>query len=666
MRSARVRKVCAFACKTAALMVLASFATAPSGHAAAPALSNEQLAEAFGALPSFWEPSLSPDGSRAVMVAQPRGLDLPVAMVHDFRTGKAKMVLASRKDKYDLRGCLWANDDRLICRFYGIGRIQGTRYGNSRVVAVNADGSDMRVLMQARMRRKLVGTGTLGQYQGEIIDRLPDEPDWVLIREPDKRGTGLSRMNIHTGKLDRVERTGTHIFHWITDADAEPRVRLKVRNDVRTWQHRAPGAVRWKEIWQERPGDDHDDFSPIGFGDDRDLLYAVRRIDGRMALVREDQVGDRDREVMFAHDEIDVGSISRLGPHRRLVGAEYVIDRPHVEYFDPAVERVVRAVGAALPGRVITVTDESWDRKIYLIFADSDVDPGTYYRLDVAQRKLDRVQSYRPALSDIEMSPMKPIRYRAADGTEIPGYVTRPVQAAEGPLPTIVLPHGGPQSRDTWGFDYLTQFLVAKGFVVFQTNYRGSFGYGEDWIGDGAYKEWRRVVSDIDDGLTHLIEAGVTDPDRVCAVGWSFGGYASLLSVIEHPARYRCVVDIAGVSDPGELIDQYHHNDYVEEFVGTSAEVLKHGSPLKRAKEFTVPVLIFHPEEDLNVYVEHGRKLAKALKKAGKTVEYIEYEDDEHSIWRHASRIDMLTRIGAFLDEHLAEKPASAGDTASR
>jgi dipeptidyl aminopeptidase/acylaminoacyl peptidase len=351
------------------------------------------------------------------------------------------------------------------------------------------------------------------------------------------------------------------------------------------------------------------------------------------------------------------------------VAAKWVTDRPHVTYFDPSLERVHAAVSKALAGKAIVIADESWDRNVYLVFAYSDVDPGAWYRLDLKARQLDLIESYRPALRGMELSAMDSISHEAADGARVPGYVTRPIGAPEGPAPTIVMPHGGPESRDVWGFDWLAQYLAASGYVVLQTNFRGSFGYGDDWLGDGGFQSWRRVVSDIDAGLQHLIDEGITDPKRVCAMGWSFGGYASLMSVIEHPERYRCVVDIAGVADPGMLIDQYDdflNEDFVEAFISRSDDVLYAGSAIKRAKEIAVPVLIFHGDEDLNVDVDQGRKLAKALRKADKPVDYVEYEDDEHGLWRHASRIDMLKRIGRFLDANLdgpsrAEGAAEAG-----
>ncbi len=637
-----------------------------AGDSAPRRLTPEELAVAFGQLPALRDPRLSPDGQRAVMIVQHPKFDLPIAVVHDFSAQTSRMVVASKKDEWDLTECMWANEERILCRFRGVDAVLGTSFATTRLVAVDADGSDLRVLMQSRLHSKaerdakLGGVPMLAQFQDRIVDLLPDDRKRVLIEEPEGQGSGLSRLDIYSGKLSRVIRPRSDVQDWMTDGNGVPRVRLRWTPDERVWQHRAPGEARWETVTRDEPDRASQGYLPVGFGDDPALLLGFKSIDGRIALIANDVVGDAGTTVVFAHDEVDLGSVIQMGPHGRVVGAKWYVDGPHVTYFDPAFERVHEAVSKALPGKTIVIEDESWDRRFYIILAQSDVDPGSWYRLDVKNRNLDFIEDDRPVLRRVELARMEKIEHVAGDGTKIPGYVTKPVGQGNGPHPTIVLPHGGPFSRDVWGFDWLAQYLAARGFVVIQSNYRGSAGYGRDWAGSGAFEGWRLALADIDSGLQYLIENGVTDPDRVCAVGWSFGGFAALLSALEYPDRYRCVVEIAGVTDPGDVINEaknFLSADWIEEQVSRSKDLLRQGSPRKRAKEFSVPVMIFHPEEDQNVDVRQGRRLHKALKKAGKHVEYIEYEDDEHGIESHESRIDMLTRIGRFLDEHLAAPP---------
>ena len=291
-----------------------------------------------------------------------------------------------------------------------------------------------------------------------------------------------------------------------------------------------------------------------------------------------------------------------------------------------------------------------------MIYVYSDRDPGSYYLFDVAARQLKKLFPPYPALDEQKLAGVKPIQYKVQDGTEIPGYLTLPPNAEGKNLPLVVLPHGGPSSRDSWGFDFLPQFIAAKGYAVLQMNYRGSGGYGEDWEGEGGFRAWRQVMADIKDGVDSLVADGIADPNRICIVGGSYGGYAALMSGIEQPARYKCIASIAGVSDPLTMIRDYRHyisGKAVREFVGTEEAVIEQGSPMRRAGELKAPVLLFHGDKDLNVYITHSEKMEKALKNAGRAVEFIRYKGVEHQIYRNKYRIDLLSRLGAFLDGHI-------------
>jgi dipeptidyl aminopeptidase/acylaminoacyl peptidase len=273
-----------------------------------------------------------------------------------------------------------------------------------------------------------------------------------------------------------------------------------------------------------------------------------------------------------------------------------------------------------------------------------------------------KIASQHPQLDGSSLAAMNPIRYAARDEESVPAYLTLPGVEATSPLPAVIVPHGGPHSRDYWGYDWITQFLAARGYVVLQSNFRGSAGYGDTWSGAGGFRDWRLAINDISDGARHLVAEGLVDPDRICILGWSYGGYAALLSAVEEPALYRCVVSIAGVSDLPTLIDDsrdYLGGKAAREFIGKDRENLRLGSPARRAGEFRAPVLLFHGEEDINVRIRHSEKMAKALRKKKKSVEFIEYPEVEHGIRRSDYRIDMLSRIGAFLDANSTpRKPA--------
>lgn len=288
-----------------------------------------------------------------------------------------------------------------------------------------------------------------------------------------------------------------------------------------------------------------------------------------------------------------------------------------------------------------------------LIFAGSDTNPGSYYVLDRMTREMSPLFDVRPALSKRTLSAVKPVTYKAADGTSIPAYVTIPAGTTGKNLPAIVLPHGGPSSRDEWGFDWLSQFLVARGYAVIQPNYRGSAGYGDEFQGANGFKDWRKAISDVNDAARYLVEQGIADRNRLSIVGWSYGGYAALQAAASDPSLYKSVTAIAPVTDLGLLkrqADDYTNSELVREFVGSGQHV-RDGSPLKNAAAISAPVLLVHGDLDLNVGVAHSAKMASELKGLGKPVEFLRYKQLDHQLDDSDARIEMLTHMGALLEK---------------
>jgi dipeptidyl aminopeptidase/acylaminoacyl peptidase len=622
-------------------------------------LAPDPLAHAFGTMAAMQGPRLSPDGSKLSFLMM-HTTDIPILIVRNLETGAAQVALASEKDRAELAWCDWANDERLLCGFDGIAREFGEVVPVTRLVAVDEDGSDRRVLLQKKLREEYT------QFQDRIVDWLPDDPEHVLVQVPGKNGSGVSQIDIYTGKTKKVDRNKQNIRSWMSDGRGKPRLRMRFTDREIGSQYRVSGEREWHDLYKSKL-ENFDDYSPIGFGANPNSLFVIKPLEGRLALFEIDLANELAERLVFSHPSVDVGGAEFLGKFRRMVAVGYSTDMPHLHFFDPAVEQITERIAKAIPGKAIGVVGESWDRRYYLILASSDRDSGTFYRFDTEKNHLLRIGARNPKLDGYALAPMQPIQYTADDGTSIPGYLTLPLAAAKGPVPAVILPHGGPESRDYWGFDWIVQYLAAKGYAVLQTNYRGSGGFGDAWSGDGGFQRWRIAMSDIADGADHLVEANIANPTRLCIVGWSYGGYAALMSGIVEPDRYRCIVSIAGVTDPGILIKKSRRflgSRAVKAFISTDDEVLEAGSPLERSREIKAPVLLFHGDEDINVTVDHSRKLAKALKRKKQPVRYIEYEEVEHGIRRNAYRIDMLTRIGAFLDEHTraTKSPGSTAD----
>jgi len=290
-----------------------------------------------------------------------------------------------------------------------------------------------------------------------------------------------------------------------------------------------------------------------------------------------------------------------------------------------------------------------------LMLAYSDSDPGSFYLFDKTTKHLDELAPVRVPLISRQLATVQSISYPAADGVSIPAYLTLPPGSTGKDLPAIVLPHGGPEARDEGTFDWLAQFLAARGYAVIQPNFRGSGGYGDAWLAKNGYQGWRTSIGDITAAAKYLVSKGIADPNRLAIVGWSYGGYAALLSAAEQPALYKAVVAIAPVTDLNLLKSE--SNDFtdsaiVKNFVGSGPDTIQ-GSPLRRAAEIKAPVLLFHGDLDGTVNVAHSDKMVAALKSAGDQAELVRFHGLDHQLDDTDARTQMLTRIGTFLDSSI-------------
>lgn len=630
-------------------------------------MDGDAAAALFGRSPSISRMRLSPDGKK-VSFLRAHAEGFPVAMVIDLETGKPKLVLSSdMKKNMFLQRCRWANNERLLCGYYGVTPHRGRSIARTRLVAVDRDGKNAVVLAQRQQR------DNFATHQDAIVDLLPDEPNFIWIEFDEGRERGVSRVDIVKNRLKTVEPARVLVSGFRSDGRGEVRFRLNWNRSWIDYQYRLAGDSKWRLLYRDKSDDLTDIYWPVAFGEEPNELYLWDRVDGRRALVveklTEDADAPRERRVVFSHPQVDLDSVLRIGKTERVVGVRYSTDRSYLEYFDPAIRAIHDRVAEELGDGEIEIVDESWDRRFYLILASSDQEPGTYYRFDSQADELARITDTHTHLEDETLSPMVPIEFPSRDGVKIRGYLTRPAGREGQALPLIVLPHGGPTQRDRWGYDWLVQYFANQGFGVLQVNYRGSGGFGETWIGRGAFRDWRRVTQDIEDGVKSLEKAGVVDSSRICAVGWSFGGYAALMSALEHPDRYRCVVSIAAVTHPHRLYTNTSASSparrYARSLVPRESDEIKASSALLRAAEMPVPVLLFHGERDLNAQVSHTRDLAKALEQKGKPVEFTEFEEADHYIERDFQRIEMLQRISDFLDEHLAPKAKTEARTES-
>jgi dipeptidyl aminopeptidase/acylaminoacyl peptidase len=648
---------------TLASAMLAATDTPPSDDAAK-----------FGARAGVENISLSPDGTKVAVIAPAAGQG-SIGYVIDIATATAKQafVFASGNPER-LKDCNWVSMKRLVCNVYLIEEVYGSTYGMTRTIAVDEDGKNLKVLST----QQNFYSHAFALYGGSVIDWLPDEDGKVLmIRNyiPDTRlgsrlgsykdGLAVDQIDTNSLATRQVEPADDHARAYISDGRGNVRIKGVIdradptsqTNGITTYYYRVKASRDWKRLGTF-DGATNTGFDPVAVDPDRDIVYGFKKKDGRFALYSIALDGSAKEQEVFARPDVDVDGLERIGRRKRVVGASYATDYRQAEFFDPAIRKLTDSLHKALAGGPsVSVVDSSVDEGKLLIHASSDADPGVYYVLDRATREMKTFLVSRPQLEGLKLAAVKPVQYPAADGTMIPGYITYPPgkEGAKG-LPAIVLPHGGPSSRDEWGFDWLSQFFAARGFVVLQPQFRGSSGYGDDWLRDQGFRSWRVAIGDVLDAGRWLVKQGIADPARLGVVGWSYGGYAALQSATMDPALFKAVVAIAPVTDLG-LLRQDHLGSQTyrlaSDFIGTGPEA-RAGSPAQNADKIKVPVLLFHGELDRNVNVQQSRVMASRLKSVGGQADLVTWPKLDHGLDDSQARTEMLRKTDAFL--HAAMK----------
>jgi dipeptidyl aminopeptidase/acylaminoacyl peptidase len=413
--------------------------------------------------------------------------------------------------------------------------------------------------------------------------------------------------------------------------------------------YRSPGSHDWQALTEAK----YDEFDALAVDAESNQLFALKKKDGRYALYGIKLDGTLSEKLIASNPQVDIDDVVRFGRGQRVIGYTYAEDRRVVVYFDPEFKALSEALSKALPHLpLVDFVDSSRDGRKLLIHAGSDSDPGRYYLFDRDAKSLTPAMIDRPELEGRQLASVKSITVKAPDGVSIPAYLTLPPGKDPKKLPTVIVPHGGPSARDYWGFDWLTQFLAARGYAVLQPEYRGSAGFGDAWLNKNGFKNWRTSIGDITASAKWLAAQGIADPQRTAILGWSYGGYAALQSAATEPNLYQAVVAIAPVTDLTMLKADYHdftNRRIVEEEIGQGPHLIE-GSPLRRANDILVPVMLFHGDTDSNVRIAHSLKMEAALKSAGRDVKLTMFTGLDHQLDDSNARVQMLQSIGEFLE----------------
>lgn len=620
-------------------------------------------ASAFGRIPAVVDAAISPNGQhvailggaagqRVVSVATIDQPGLPILQLGDVETN----------------GLSWASDDYVIANI-AIWNHPGPNvsYRLERHIAISPEAKAVsRFFDNVQASAYLVGGQPIIGFTSNgraLVSDLSDGGGALGTQDTriKRKGAGnpavsaLWSIDLATGKGRLVERGGPETGRWEADLSGEPRVKIDYDSDGHRMSiyGRGKGKATWSLLWTLS---EDDPIKFYGYSEPEDAVYFF---DG--AKVQRRALADG-----------TVSPVSETGPSPRLlwdlrrnqvIGIASGGEKPVVEWKDTEIAAAHGVLTRAFKGKVVTLESWSDDRTRLMARVSGPTAPGAWYLYDRVRKEVSPLGEEYPELKGAELGTTRYFTYKARDGLEIPAYVTMPPGAAAGAkLPLVVLPHGGPASRDDFEFDWLAQFLATRGYVVLQPQFRGSSGFGQAFR-DAGRGEWGgKMQTDLLDGVAALAAAGDVNSARVCIVGASFGGYSALAGATLHPDAYRCAASIAGVSDLGVLLNDELRlygpesgpvDGLREELAVADGAKLALVSPAQHAADAKAPILLIHGDQDTVVLPSQSRLMAERLKAAGKTYDYIVLEGENHYLTKAANRTRVLEALEAFLAKNL-------------
>ncbi len=655
----------------AALALTAALGPAPAAAAAEAPPS----ATAFFKRAAVRAPKLSPSGRYLAIQAAGKDDRMWLAVL-DLQTLAPPKFIAGFHDA-DIAHHHWISEDRLV--FDVSDSPDGTtRVAGQGLWAIDRDGSQLRQLIKTD-KPFVTGATLIADRRLEVnwlLHSVPpglDGAEVIVARRPwmNERGAGLqlARLDTRTG-LTRTLSEGIpdNSWGWVLDWRGEPRI-IDTLKDGRSRLYRRDDAGRWQPWFEDDPQARQHPV-PVWIGPDGQML-GQQSAGGYTALFRLDpETGRAEAQPLVSTPGYDfTGQLITEPGTGRLLGVRYETDAPGTAWLDKTMREHQAAIDARLPGSVNLIECLRCVAASHLIVTSlSDQRPPLYFLYATADRQLQPLAGSRPDLPVAAMGQRDYHRVKARDGLALPVLVTQPAGGLKGPAPTVVLVHGGPYVRGThWSWERDAQFLASRGYLVLEPEFRGSTGYGFAHFRAG-WKQWGLAMQDdLADTLAWAVKQGWADPQRACIMGASYGGYAALMGAITQADLFKCAVNWVGVTDIG-LMSSISWSDMSDEWKDygmkrlvadpdADAAQIKATSPLRRASEIRLPLLMAYGGEDRRVPLKHGTEMKAALR-ADQPLEWVVYPDEGHGWFNLKTNQDFWGRVERFLARHIG--PATA------
>jgi dipeptidyl aminopeptidase/acylaminoacyl peptidase len=609
--------------------------------------------ELFFGNPEIAGAQLSPDGKYIAFLKPLNGTRNIWVKATDEPFSAARPITA--ETKRPIPGYFWTRDGKYILFVQDQG---GDENYNVFAVDPRAEAAKGHDVPPARNITDVKGARAV------IYDLPKSDPDaiYVGINDRDKAWHDLYKVKISTGERTLLRKNTDRATAWVFDLDGKLRLATRSAENGDTEVLRVD-AGKLEKIYSCNV---FETCGPSHFQKDGKRVYFITNKGDlnftRLELL--DPVTAKEEVVTSdPKNRVDLGSPIYSDKTDELVGVVYDDDRVRFDWFDKEWKADYEWLQKKFPGRDVNAFSSNHDDSIWLVSANGDTEPGETFLFDRATRRITPQYRIREKITRDYLAPMRVIRYKSSDGIEIPAYLTIPKGVEAKSLPLLVLPHGGPWGRDSWGYSGLPQFFANRGYAVLQPNFRASTGYGKTLLNAGNGQWGEKMQDDLTWGVKYLVDQGIADPKRVGIIGGSYGGYATLAGLAFTPDVYAAGVSIVGPSNLLTLLNSIP--PYWESIRKTfyermgdpntaegKARLIKQ-SPLNSASKIKAPLLVVQGANDPRVNKAESEQIVVALRERGLPVEYILAPDEGHGFQRPVNNLALFAAAEKFLAKHL-------------
>ena len=609
--------------------------------------------EAFFGNPEYANAQISPDGKYISFVRPLKDVRNVWVKGVDEPFEKARPLTA--ESKRPVAGYFWSWDSKSILFVKDNGGDENYNVYSVSPSATPAEGAEVPASVNL--------TGATGVRT--IIYAVPEsEPDFIYvgINERDKQWHDLYKVQISTGKKTLIRENKDRLTGWVFDNQDKLRMASRSLPDGSTEILRMDG----------------DKFTSVYSCGVFELCDAVRFEKSDKRLYMMSNKGDRDlvqlilldpatgKEEFVEQDpagRVDLDSVPFSEVTKEIIATVYSDDRSRIYWKDKNYEADYKNIKKRLGDREVNFGSSTRDETKLIVSTFSDVDPGTVWLYDRKTKNLSTLYQVREKLPRASLSHMKPIRYKSSDGMEIPAYLTLPKGMTEKNLPLVVVPHGGPWARDTWGYNSIAQFLANRGYAVLMPNFRASTGYGKKFLNAGNLQWGDKMQDDLTWGVKYLVSNGIVDPKRVAIMGGSYGGYATLAGVTFTPDLYAAAVAIVAPSNLNTLLKsippyweagrQVFHKRMGDPTTPEGLAQLNRQSPLNHVEKIKTPLMVIQGANDPRVNKAEADQIVIALRDRDYPVQYLLADDEGHGFARPVNNMALFAASEKFLANYL-------------